>query len=1059
MSSKPEPTKDFFLSYTGRDRTWAEWIAFTLEEAGYTTVIQAWDSRPGMNFVAMMNDATKQTERTIAVLSAAYLESEFGFAEWAAAFRRDPTGSQRRLVPVRIAACDVQGLLGPIVYVDLVGLDETQAKEQLLAGVKQGRAKPLHASFPGNASPQKSRRVLREPPVFPGSKTTRVENTGPVQGQNIGDGTTIHQYFGPVSTGAPLPAPVPAAPPQRIWNLPYPRNPFFTGRRDLLTQLAAMLHAGQPTALSQLQAISGLGGIGKTQIACEYAYEHEQDYQAVLWAQAETRENLIASFVGLARVLDLPAKEASESAQVVAAVKHWLQTTPGYLLILDNADDLALAREFLPVKQSGQVLLTTQAQVTGSFARRLDVEELPTKQGTLFLLRRAGLLAPNAAIEQAKESDRVVAQRLCEELGGLPLALDQAGAYIEETECGLAKYEQRYKRQRGKVLAERRGDLVKDHPLPVATTWNLSFEQVEQRSPMAADLLRVCAFLAPDAIPETIMTEGASQLGPHLAELGADADGLDEAVEVLRAYSLVRRDAEQETLSVHRLVQAVLRDQMGQEEQRQWAERVVRATNAAFPEVEHRTRLVCEKLLPHALIGASLIEQYDFIMPAATRLLRQAGYYLNERARYQEAELLLERVLVRDEQIQEPDHLAVAADLNHLALLYTRRGKYTEAEPLYERALKIYEQELGGMHSYTATNLNNLAGLYRVQGKYGEAERLYERALGIREQQLGAEHPDTAQSLNNLAGLYESQGKYAEAEPLLVRALAIHEQQLGAQHPSTAQSLNNLAALYESQGKYAEAEPLYMRALAIHEQQMGAQHPSTALSLNNLAQLYRVQGKYAEAEPLYMRALAICEQQLGAEHPDTAQSLNNLAVLYESQGKYGEAEPLYVRALGIREQQLGAQHPDTALSLNNLAGLYESQGKYGEAEPLYVRALGIREQQLGAQHPDTALSLNNLAGLYESQGKYAEAEPLFQRAFTIREQALGTSHPDTANSLWWLAVLSERQHRSQEAKPLYERALWIYERTLGGEHPTTQSIQQAYTALLERMREDQSSGS
>jgi hypothetical protein len=271
----------------------------------------------------------------------------------------------------------------------------------------------------------------------------------------------------------------------------------------VLDQLTVALRTGQPTALSQpakdihLQAISGLGGIGKTHVALEYAYRYRSDYQAVLWVQADTHERLTSSFVTLATLLDLPEKEVSESAQVVAAVQRWLQMASGYLLILDNADDLTLARDFLPMKTSGHVLLTTRAQVTGSFARRLEVETLLPEQGVLFLLRRAGLLAADAPLEQAKESDRVVAQRLCEELGGLPLALDQAGAHIEETACSLAKYEQRYRRQRSKVLAERRGALVKDHPLPVATTWNLSFEQVEQRSPAG----RICCGSAPSWLP------------------------------------------------------------------------------------------------------------------------------------------------------------------------------------------------------------------------------------------------------------------------------------------------------------------------------------------------------------------------------------------------------------------------------------------------------------------------------------------------------------------------------------------------------------------------------
>ncbi len=230
------------------------------------------------------------------------------------------------------------------------------------------------------------------------------------------------------------------------------------------------------------------------------------------------------------------------------------------------------------------------------------------------------------------------------------------------------------------MLAERRGDLVNDHPLPVATTWNLSFEQVEHRNPVAADLLRACAFLAPDAIPETIMTQGASQLGSQLSELGTDADGLDQAVETLRAYSLVWRDAVQGTLSVHRLVQAVLKDQMTQEEQCQWAERMVKAVNVAFPFVEHRTWSQWEVMLLHALVMVGLIEQYGMTMPEASGLLNQAAFYLYERARY------------------------------------------PEAEPLYVRALAICEQQLGAEHPQTASSLNNLAALYYRQGKYGEAE-------------------------------------------------------------------------------------------------------------------------------------------------------------------------------------------------------------------------------------------------------------------------------------------------------------------------------------------------
>jgi hypothetical protein len=354
-----------------------------------------------------------------------------------------------------------------------------------------------------------------------------------------------------------------------------------------------------------------------------------------------------------AALLNLPEKNQQESARVIAAVKNWLQRNTGWLLILDNADDLALARDFLPPSVGGHVLLTTRAQAMGRFARCLEVDILSTELGALFLLRRAGRLAPDATLEQTSEHNRSAARAICEELGGLPLALDQAGAYIEETGCSLAEYQRLYQRRRADLLAERRGQLVDDHPLPVATTWSLSFAQVEQKSPAAADLLRLCTFLAPDAIPEEMITQGAEYLGPQIAPVGADSYLLNQAIEALRAYSLLRREASSGTtpsLSVHRLVQAVLKDQMDEQSRQQWAQRAVRAVNAAFPDIEHQTWPQCDRLLPHTLICAELIAQEQMTFPEATRLLNQTGYYLNERARYVEAEPLLVRALSIYEQ-------------------------------------------------------------------------------------------------------------------------------------------------------------------------------------------------------------------------------------------------------------------------------------------------------------------------------------------------------------------------------------------------------------------------
>ena len=303
-----------------------------------------------------------------------------------------------------------------------------------------------------------------------------------------------------------------------IWNVPYSRNPFFTGRGTLLARLSAALKAGRATALSQPQTLSGLGGIGKTQVAVEYAYQHRQDYQAVLWTGASTRESLISGYVAFAGLLGLSQKSEQNQDAITLAVKTWLQTHDSWLLILDDADELTLLTDFLPLILGGHLLLTTRVAETGLWAQRLEIDPLLPEQAALLLLRRATFIAPDAALEQASSQDWELALRISQELEGLPLALDQAGAYIEETGTDLARYLQMYQQHRVDPFIQRRGR-VSRYPVPVVTTWSLSFRRVEEKSLAAADLLRLCAFLSPDAIAEEIPRAGLSLIwvGTHSA--------------------------------------------------------------------------------------------------------------------------------------------------------------------------------------------------------------------------------------------------------------------------------------------------------------------------------------------------------------------------------------------------------------------------------------------------------------------------------------------------------------------------------------------------------------
>ncbi len=469
---------------------------------------------------------------------------------------------------------------------------------------------------------------------------------------------------------------------QSFWNVPFRRNPYFTGRISQLEHLREQLSHTQQAP--QPLALSGLGGIGKTQIAVEYAYRYRNEYEGIFWIRAVSRETLAADFVALAHLLHLPGQDSQEQMHIIAGVKRWLIQHTGWLLILDNADDLSLLADYLPVEQAGYVLLTTREQATGTFAHTLSVEKMDTSEGLLLLLRRAKFLTADAPLDNISGTLRHQVQAIVKELDGLPLALEQAGAYIEETGCSCFDYLALY-RQRRAALLRRRSRVSSDYPHTVASTWELAFQQVEQDNPAAADLLRLCAFLHPDAIPETIFTTASADIGPILQPIAADSLLLNDAIQVLRRYSLLKRDSTEKLLNVHRLVQAVLRDGLVPAAQQLWAERAVYAINAVFPEVSFDTWHDCEQYLPHALVCADLIERYDFTFPEAARLLDQTGCYLRDRGLFAQAEPLLLSSIALREQSADTLQFSVAAPFTHLAILYREAGKYEQAEPLFQR--------------------------------------------------------------------------------------------------------------------------------------------------------------------------------------------------------------------------------------------------------------------------------------------------------------------------------------------------------------------------------------
>jgi tetratricopeptide (TPR) repeat protein/DNA-binding CsgD family transcriptional regulator/transcriptional regulator with XRE-family HTH domain len=777
----------------------------------------------------------------------------------------------------------------------------------------------------------------------------------------------------------------------QLWNVPHRRNLFFTGREDLLQLLHDRLSSEQHGGATQSCALCGLGGIGKTQLAIEYAYRYCQEYRAVFWVRAASRETLMADFVALARLLALPGQDSQDQHITVEAARRWLTLHEGWLLILDNADDLSLVADFLPVGGAGHVLLTTRTSATGTLAVGIPVEQMDEDEGTLFLLHRAKLLPPDASLTAAPEELRTQARAIVRILGGLPLALDQAGAYMEESGCSLAEYLNLYQRSRTNLL-KRRGNAPTSYHHTVATTWQISFQQAKQESPAAAELLTLCAFLHPDAIPETLLSEGATAAGPVLSTLVSDAFQFNEALEALRRFSLVRRNTQAKVLSIHRLVQVALRDAMDEQTQQQWAERAVRAVAAAFPEPGFDNWERCQQYLLHAFGCAELVEQYHFTFSEAVRLLDRAGRYFQKRALYVQAASLLEHSLSICEQVYGSEHPETATLLDHLAVVYQDQGRYEQAEPLHLRALTIRENTLGPEHPDTATALFNLDWLYYLQGKYEQAEAAAVRALAIRECVLGPEHPDTLDILGDLGLIYLAQGRYQQAEAILKRGSEIYKRTLGLEHPDTWDALHNLALVYHQLGNYEQAEQLFQLVISIEEKILGSDHHLTGIALDNLARVYQAQGRYEQAEALHQRALTIFEQALGPEHPDTLTALDRMAQLYQAQGKYEQAEALYQRVLHLREQVLGPQHPNTATT------------REGYEQLLKVMHASAAADQPAAQDAKL-LSCGSPSIAEEDSRAHHKATPIASEALTQREidvlrlLAQGLTSPQIAEQL------------------------------------------------------------
>lgn len=485
---------DFFVSYTQADRAWAEWIAWILEEDGHKVLVQAWDFVPGSNWTQSMQEGVTRATRTIAVLSEKYLTSLFGTAEWQEAWRADPDGAERKLIPVRVEDCERPGFLGSVVGIDLFGREEARAKAKLRQAVAHaidGRAKP------------------RKPPGFPGRAITRQ---------------------------ARFPGALPT-----VWRVA-PRNVNFTGCDHELARISQDLSAG--TTLT-VHSLHGLGGVGKSQLAIEYAHTHAGTYDLVWTVAAEEPATFPDQFARLARAMGLePTGDPDELRDQVHAQ---LAGVAGWLLIFDNANEVEDIRPWLPAVPlppgiPGHVIVTTRRGGFRALGTVLDLDVIDPSAAVRLLQARAPHL------------DAEVASEIAEELGRLPLALEQAAAFLDRVPMAPEEYLRLLRTSPKKVLAE--GELA-SRVDNIATVWNLSLDRIREEDPAALQLLDVMAYLAPESIPVDLFTGHPDLLPQPLSDAAADSLLFTKTVGTLVDYSLVKHTPT--GLQLHRLVQAAVR--------------------------------------------------------------------------------------------------------------------------------------------------------------------------------------------------------------------------------------------------------------------------------------------------------------------------------------------------------------------------------------------------------------------------------------------------------------------------------------------------------------------
>ncbi|KAL3485592.1 hypothetical protein BJX62DRAFT_242816 [Aspergillus germanicus] len=778
------------------------------------------------------------------------------------------------------------------------------------------------------------------------------------------------------------------------WIVPFERNPKFAGRQAEINEVQALFDSVDgPKKI----ALAGLGGIGKTQIALELAHrmkDRDAEY-SVFWLSCNSPESIEQAFLSVTSALGMQGVNPAEAKDSVKA--YLSHNVTRWLLILDNVDDLALwadLQDSLPQSKQGRILVTTRNQRLVASLHVISISE-PDGDTGIDILR-------NALGDKHHVGERKTMITLLDRLAYLPLAITQAAAYIKYIgpSFTLLDYLELLDEQESKVIELLSADFRDErrHASPVAGTWLVTFQQIQQSDPSAADYLSLMACVNPHNIPRTFLPPLASKRETF------------SAIGLLDSFSLITVQPEKGSLTLHRLVYLVTRSWM--------------RTNQEFSKYLHRAADRLKEIVP--ALGNENNQRLREYLPHTMSLINEAEFTID---------LKYDNLLWKTAHCQYRD------------------GRYKDAQRLFTSIVELRNKEYGDQHADTLTGMAWLAYTYAKQARLDEAEELAARVLQIQDRELGEHHPDTMSTMVHLSSIYRDKGEWAKARILHSRLLDIYKETLGPTHPTTLSAMADLAVTCSRHGNQEEAERLKLHVLNTRREVLGAGHVDTLTSMHSLARAYSFQGRVDEAKKLHLEVIDKGKKALGLEHSLIVASAIALAWIWMDQREWKPAEELLVQVLNATSEALGKQHPGTLFAMSNLSLVYLGHGRCREAEDLAIQALDARKELLGWEHPETLKSMHDLAKIYIHQDRQAEGAKLREQAIKIetKEDTLGPNDPRVIDNLDKLAWDWHVSGRKEEALELKARVVRLRTEQHGPDHCITKWAVKDLTSWREQL--------